>query len=289
MGRPQGERSGNGHEPADAQRDRVTPVWRRLRAEHRRALRWSEGGQPRDWFYLRQRHRGAQGRGGDERESGRSHLVGPARLDPDRRCAGGRRVLPRAVRERDRRQAPAGAHRMRDGLERTLSDGQRAAARARRAGRARRDRSRQRAGNAARAGRAVDRAQRQPDGARDRVRTALQRRVCAHVRRRIHAHGAGRAGCERAHAHRGRGADRGHAQRRRRRPSGSSPAPTTRACGWRRARSTRRRCTTASRWPSPPAARCCRSRLRRGPCPPPPLRPPPSPPPAPRPEDDRRC
>ena len=63
---------------------------------------------------LRQRHRGVQGRGVDERASGRSHLVGLARLERDRRHPRGRRLVPAAVSQRHRRQAPAGARGMRE-------------------------------------------------------------------------------------------------------------------------------------------------------------------------------
>ncbi len=95
--------------------DAVThPLRRRLRAEHRRALRRSGSGTAGRLVLLRQRRRGDQGRGRHERASRRSHLVGPPRLEPDRGRARGRRVLPRAVPQRHRRQAPAGARRMRD-------------------------------------------------------------------------------------------------------------------------------------------------------------------------------
>ena len=71
------------------------------------------GGQPGRLVLLRQRRRGHEGRGGDRRARGRPHLVGPPRLERDRGRAGGRRLLPGAVPARHRRQAPAGARRMR--------------------------------------------------------------------------------------------------------------------------------------------------------------------------------
>ncbi len=55
------------------------------------------------------------------------------RLEPDRGRAGGCGVVSRAVSERHRRQAPAGAHRMRNGVERRLHAGDRAPGGARRA------------------------------------------------------------------------------------------------------------------------------------------------------------
>ena len=89
------------------------PLRRRLRGERRRPLRRPRRRAAGRLVLLRQRRRGAQGRGRDERASRRSHLVGPARLEPDRGRARRRRLLPRAVPERDRRQAAAGARRMR--------------------------------------------------------------------------------------------------------------------------------------------------------------------------------
>ncbi len=72
-----------------------------------------EGGRPVDWFYYVNGVEARTGSGRDQRASGRSHLVGPPRLEPDRGRARGRRLVPRAVPQRHRRQAPAGAGRMR--------------------------------------------------------------------------------------------------------------------------------------------------------------------------------
>ena len=91
-----------------------------------------EAGRAGRLVLLRQRRRSPQGRGRDERASGRSHLVGSARLEPDRRHPRGRRLVPRAVPERHRRQAAAGAHRMRGRRRLRVPHRHRAPARARR-------------------------------------------------------------------------------------------------------------------------------------------------------------
>ena len=69
------------------------------------------GGRPQ-LVLLRQRGRGSEGGRGDRRPRGRSHLVGPARLERHRGRAGGGRLLPGAVPRRHRRQAHACPRRM---------------------------------------------------------------------------------------------------------------------------------------------------------------------------------
>ena len=53
------------------------------------------------------------GRRGDRRPQGRPHLVGPARLGRDGLDPGGRRLLPGAVHQRDRRQGVSDAAQLR--------------------------------------------------------------------------------------------------------------------------------------------------------------------------------
>ncbi len=72
-----------------------------------------EGGAAGRLVLLRQRRQAPKGAAETERAPGRPRLVGPARLEPDRRSAGRRRLLPGAVPARDRRQAAAGARGMR--------------------------------------------------------------------------------------------------------------------------------------------------------------------------------
>ena len=72
-----------------------------------------EAGRPVDWFYYVNGVEAAKGAAATNVHPGRSHLVGPPRLEPDRRRARRRRLLPRAVPQRHRWQAAAGPGRMR--------------------------------------------------------------------------------------------------------------------------------------------------------------------------------
>ena len=166
---------------------------------------------------LRQRHRGAQGRGRDERACRRSHLVGSARLEPDRQRARSRGVVSRSVREWDRRQTVAGARRMRLGDERV---------RARRSSRA-----------CSKLGVLAPLAAIGPGNEPETLRlmvgpwTAVSGDPTVHEiesgpgssgvyarigGERVNADAAERTGLDRPYARRGSGTDRGHAQRRRR-------------------------------------------------------------------------
>ena len=73
-----------------------------------------EAGQPVDWFYYVNGVEAAKGAAATNVHAGRSRLVGPPRLEPDRGRPRRRRLLPGAVPQRHRRQAAARAHRMRD-------------------------------------------------------------------------------------------------------------------------------------------------------------------------------
>ena len=141
--------------------------------------------------------------------------MGPPRLEPDRRRAGRRRVVPRAVPERDRRQAAAGARRMRGRGGLRVPHGHRAAARARRPRGDRGDRERRGAEHPARARGDLERAR--PRRGRDgnRARATRQRGLCQLLAGRQDAHAArpGRPGG--AHAQGRSGAPRGHASGRR--------------------------------------------------------------------------
>ena len=95
----------------------------RLRAEHRRARRRARRRAAGRLVLLRQRRPGSRRGGRHERAPGRPHLVGSPRLEPDRGGARGRRLVSRAVPQRHRRQAAAGARRMRPVAERRVPDG----------------------------------------------------------------------------------------------------------------------------------------------------------------------
>ena len=91
------------------------PLWRRVRAEHRRHSAGSRRRQPARLVLLRQRRRGAKGRGRDDVHPGDHIWWDLPRLEPDRGRPRRRRLVPGAVPERHRRQAPARADRMRRG------------------------------------------------------------------------------------------------------------------------------------------------------------------------------
>ena len=197
---------------------------------------------------LRQRRRGAPGRGGHERAPGRSHLVGPPRLEPDRRRARGGRVVSRAVPERARRQAAAGARRMRARDRLRVPHRHRAAARRW----ASPPRSRRSAAAAARRRRCAWRWRRGPQVEGDPSVHGIELGPrSSGVYARFSADGStltllDQNGRSDPHARRGRGADRGDRQRRRRARVGRH-RDRRRGCQRRcRAHSTRTRSTIAS-------------------------------------------
>ena len=238
--RSAGAGAGDGDEPADAQRRRSAP---RYGGGFVQSIDGLSGGQeaagdPVDWFYYVNGVEAPKGAAATNVHPG-DHIwwdlhdwsqtedvpaVVGSFPEPFLNGIEGKRLPVRVE------CAPA---------ERRLSHGDRAAARARRPGRGRRDRQRRRAGDAARARRPVD-------------RRCTATRACTSIERGPRASGvyarfAGDGqtltlldgdGRSDAHARRRRRADRGHRDAKRR-PCGSSPAPTTRAWSLPRARSTR--------------------------------------------------
>ena len=201
--RAPGARAGDGDEPADAQ---LRGEHALLRAASCRASTGSpagsEGGQPVDWFYYVNGVEASKGAASTNVHPGDHIWWDRHDWSQTERRARGRRLLPRAVPQRPRRQAPARARRMRRGAERRLPDGRstgcaRAACPAAIAG----ARAAARAEDAARARRAVERRR----GATPRAQTvdarpARERRLRALRRGRSHADAARRRRARRAHA-----------------------------------------------------------------------------------------
>ena len=188
-------------------------------------------GQPVDWFYYVNGVEAPKGAAETNVQPGRSHLVGPPRLEPDRQRARGRGLVSRAVPERDRRQAPAGARRMRERCPARPARRSRARLqRARRARGARGDRPGEGEPQTLRVRRRVRGARcGDPERARHRARAArsgVYARFSADggaltlldERGRVDAHARRRRGTGRRHALRRRGAGVArHRHRRRRR------------------------------------------------------------------------
>ena len=180
------------------------------------------GGAAGRLVLLRQRRRGEQGRGATNVNAG-DHIWWDrhdwSQTDDMPAVVGS---FPQPFLNGHRRQAPAGASRMRERRRLRLPHGHRAAARAGRAGGDRGDRQRRRAAaDAARGGRTLARDRRRLRRARDSKAGPRASGVYARFARergaeRHDAHAARRGRRTRADARRGRRADRGHAQRRRR-------------------------------------------------------------------------
>ena len=236
---------------------RHDPLRRRLRAEHRRPLRRPGKGAAGRLVLLRQRRRGAQGRGRDERPPGRPHLVGPATTgarpttmpavvgsfpEPFLNGIGGKRCRC--------------ASNARSVQRRRLPHGHGPAARARRARRRRRrSAAARRARDAARRSSARGRHRRRRGPPRIEEGPRASGVYARFSRRRQHAHAARRTGRGRAHAGRRRRADRGHA------PGEDAPVwvvTGTDAAGVERPPSSATACAIASRSP------CARRRRSAG-------------------------
>ena len=143
---------------------------RRLRAVDRRAVRARRRSSPVDWFFFVNGVEGSQGRGVRARPRRRPRLVGPPRLGGGDGRARRRRLVPRAVPARPRRQAPAGAHRVLAAGRARLQGRQRPARQGRRRRGARRPGRELHEGDAADPRRAVAGDPRRPGGQADRAR-----------------------------------------------------------------------------------------------------------------------